>query len=116
MNALTIIRGDDTTLTVTFTYDDGSAVDITNAKVFFTVKKKVTDSDDDALIAKMVDEHTDADGGITEIELTHTDTSVKVGRYYFDLQVVTTAGKVLSISFGEFVVQADITQRTEESA
>lgn len=112
MNKLYIIRGDSTTIETTFTNDDGSVIDLTGATVYFTVKKKQGDVDDDALIKKDVTTHVDAANGVTAIELTASDTDIEVGEHVWDLQIKYVNGNVQSTSAGIVEVSQDITQRT----
>lgn len=67
----------------------GSAYDLTDKTVFFTVKK-TTDTDDgdgNALITKDITSHTSASGGITALSLTAAQTNIVAGDYRWDLRI-----------------------------
>ena len=104
-------RGDDKFYILTFTDDNGEAVDITDWIIYFTVKEDLDDSDDDALLKKDVSVHFDAENGKTKLHLTNTDTDL-VGNYYYDIQVKKSDGTIITIMEGMITFKQDITQRT----
>lgn len=116
---LSIIRGDDKTVTVTFTDSNGSVINITGYTVFFTVKRKenLNDSDDtNALISKTVISHSSPTQGQTQIVFDSEDTSsIDPGIYYYDLQVKKPSGDIESSSSDEFEIIADVTRRVTVS-
>jgi hypothetical protein len=110
---LKVIRGDDTTITLTFTNSAGAAINLTGATVYFTVKDDPQYGDDKALISKDVTVHTNAAGGITSVVLSHTDTDIQPGIYFWDVQIKAAGtGNISSASCGDFEVVQDITRRT----
>lgn len=112
MFTISIIKGDTSNITVTFTDENSTAIDLTGSTVFFTVKKALSDSDDNALIKKDITSHTDAVNGITEIILTPTDTSINSGSYKADLQIKNATGDIMSTEVGTVTVTQDVTIRT----
>lgn len=112
MENLTIIRGDDINITLAFTDTDGDPVDLTGSTLFFTVKEKLSDVDDDAVIEKDVTSHTNPTGGVTVLALTSTDTDINAGSYYWDIQIKNEAGKIASSQKGLLKVLQDVTLRT----
>jgi len=112
---LEIIRGDDVSMIINFTDEDGAVVDITQAIVFFTVKRKLSDTDDKAVIAVEQTSHITPLTGKTEIELTNQQTDIRPGTYFYDLQLKRTDEKISSIVYGKFQVIQDVTERTEVS-
>lgn len=96
----------------------GAPVPLAGYLVFFTVKANLTDTDDNALIAKsftIVDD-VDASNGIFFVSLTESDTNIAIGEYYFDfkLQQDQSGGAVLTrrtLGTGKFIVNTTITQR-----
>lgn len=108
---ITIIKRDDVDLDVVFRDKDDNLIDLTGCTVFFTVKKKTTDVDLDAIIAKDVTDHTSPTLGETRIPLTKEETNVKVGNYFFDLQIKNASGKILSTEVGICKVTQDVTVR-----
>lgn len=107
---LIIVRGDDKIYRLQF-QADGEAVDLTGAKVMFTAKTKVSDSDENAVLRINQTEHTDAPGGRTEIALTNTDTKIPAGEYFYDIQIVTAENKVHTILRGKLSIVYEITER-----
>lgn len=107
---LEIIRGDDVTISATITDKDGNAVDLTGAKAYLTVKNERSDSDDDALIQKTTEVHSEATDGETGFDLTDEDTDIAEGKYYYDLQIKDSDGKIRSVGYGTIKVIQDITK------
>ena len=111
MAELSAYRGDDKTWNLNFTDANGDPIDITGSTVFFTVKVNKTDKDSDAIISKDQSSHVDAVNGQTTISLTNSDTDIKVGNYYYDIQLVDSLGIVTTIVVGAFKVKQDVTTR-----
>lgn len=109
--SMTVVRRDDASFELTFTDVDGNAIDLTNGTVFFTVKKKLTDPDEEAYITQEITLFDDPDSGIALLELSNTDTNIAPGKYYFDVQLLTGDDKVTSSNAGSFIVSQDVTQR-----
>jgi hypothetical protein len=86
---MTIIRGTDNSIKITFT-ENSSPVDITGYEVLFTLKKQCDIDKDDtyALISKDITDHTDPTAGETTLVLTNEDTDIEAGNYYYDLRLV----------------------------
>lgn len=108
---ISVIRGDDVTLTMTFRDSDGNAIDITGGTVFFTVKKRLSQTDAQAAIQKEVTSHSDPTNGQTRVALSKTDTDITPGVYKYDFQLRTAGGSIQSSSAGRFTVKRDVTQR-----
>jgi len=108
---MNIIKRDDEFFELTFKTIDGDPVDLTDGTVYFTVKKRKTDADEDALISKEITEFYDATGGIAVLELTNEETDIGTGLYYFDIQFVDSRDKVMSMPSSVFTVSQDITVR-----
>lgn len=111
MSRLSVFRGDDKTYSFTFKSSDGSAIDITDWTIFFTVKEHETDSDDDAKIAKEVTSHTSPTDGLSSLSITDSDTDLTPKKYYYDFQVKKDDGIIRTLVKGEFRVLTDITRR-----
>jgi len=111
MTELSVYRGDDKTWNLNFTDANDDPIDLTGATVFFTVKVNKTDKDSDAIISKDQASHVDAVNGQTTIVLTNSDTDVKIGNYYYDIQLVDTSGIVTTIVVGAFRVNQDVSTR-----
>jgi len=83
---LDIYEGEDKVWTVTITDSAGDPIDITGYTFLFTVKRKLNDSDGNALIRKEITSHSDPTNGITEITLVSADTNDKSGNFFYDYQ------------------------------
>ena len=111
INKIIIIRGDDCVLNFVFS-QNGTILNITGYKIYFTAKRKVSDSDDNAVIKKDWTSHTDPTHGVTQTKLSKTETSITPGIYVWDLQIKSLSGDILSTLFGSLEVVIDITNRT----
>lgn len=109
---LSIFKGDDKTWTITFKDVDGDAIDLTGKTLFFTIKTIKTDPDTSALIRKDINSHTNPTGGITALTLSHDETDLTAGIYYFDFQLVDSSSNVTTLFTGTFTVTQDVTRRT----
>ena len=74
---------------ITFT-KNGAGIDITNYKIYFTLKEKNEDTDENAKINKIVTIHTDATNGISLIEFSAEDTADLLGNYYYSVDFKNT--------------------------
>ena len=110
-----IIKRDDSDFELTFTDVDGEIIDLTDGVVFFTVKKNVTDADDDAILQKEIDYFEHPATGVCTFSLTPTDTDILPGDYYFDIQLKNKSNRISSSAVGKFIVKQDITVRTDFS-
>lgn len=106
-----IIRGDDCDFELTFKDVDGNLIDLTDATIFFTVKRNKDDSDDDALISTELTNIDDPELGIAILSLSDTETDLNARAYHFDIQLKDSAGKISSTYAGRFIVTGDITLR-----
>jgi len=66
-------------------------VDITGWTLYFTIKTDPCQVDADAIVQKVVTVHTNAASGLTEVELTHDDTTIAPRMYYADFKFVDDA-------------------------
>lgn len=108
-----IIRGDDVALNLHFKDSDGVDINITGYKVYFTVKRRLNDSDTAALVKVDVTTHTTPVTGRTVIPLVNTTTDdLAEGTYYYDLQLKDPDGLISSTKRGVFNVIEDVTKRT----
>ena len=109
-----IIRGDDHTINLEITKTVNgvtSAYDLTGAKVWFTIRKNYNDPDDtNYLIQKSTTTHDNASGGLTHLDLSHIDTNVAIGQYYYDVQIKTAEGKIFTVIKGNMKIVYDVTK------
>lgn len=92
--AYKIFRGDDRKVMLTF------PTDITGWTVWLGVYRCA--ADDDALILKSTETHTDATNGETTIDLTRTDTDITPGSYVGEIQIKDANDKIRT--YGQFTV------------
>ena len=107
---LKIYRGDTKTFSLTFQNSEGNAKDITGATIYFTAKKDVQDSDDDAVIQVTQTTHSDPTNGKSSIALSTDDTDIDPGRYNYDFQLVESDGSVTTLVVDRLVILADISR------
>jgi len=107
-------RGDTLSFDITIKDQNGNPVDITGAKLFFTMKEQPTQSDSEAVVQEVVYDHIDPTEGHTKIIVPSSSTSILVpGKtYYYDFQLVDSNGNVKTLYAGKVRVLQDITQRT----
>lgn len=111
---------DNRTLEVSILTDKNAPVDLASAKVYFTVKARISDPDSAALITKRnaaaggSDTQitiTDAPQGLLEIYLEPADTAdVKAGTYVYDVQVVLANGKTYTAVRDKLILKDDVTK------
>ena len=70
---------------------DGIAIDITDFKIYFTLKTNKEDADSAAKINKTITIHTDPANGKVLIEFSASDTSDLLGNYYFSIEYKDTS-------------------------
>lgn len=118
MDKIEIVRGDSAAFDVTFRDAEENLIDLTGGTVFFTVKRRVTDDDDSAVLTVdlVVDDLDDIEpeSGTIEIALQPEETSELSGVYSYDVQLKDSDGNIASSGNGRFVVSKDITIRTSE--
>jgi hypothetical protein len=86
---ISIIKGTDNSITITFK-ENNVAIDITGYTILFTVKKQcdINKDDDFALIEKTITTHSDPTHGESTLILSSTDTDIDEGNYYWDLRLI----------------------------
>lgn len=118
MNKIQINQGNDETIQLTFTDQNGSAIDLTGCTVFFTAKaqKKLGSdpADSEAVIKKTLTNIPNPTQGIVNLVLTNADTNIPTGSYFYDIKIgyPTTPATFSSTGVGELDVLAVITKRT----
>ena len=86
VNELEVYENADKSWIVTITDAEGVAINITGYSFLFCVKEDINDSDDNAIIKKVITSHEDPTHGITRITINSDDTIGKSGVYVYDLQ------------------------------
>lgn len=111
-NDITIYIGDDKDLNLSVKDSDGNAVDITNYDIFFTVKKDIGDSDNDAVIKVDQTVSSGSDGTVTITIPKSQTTDLTPMTYVYDIQWKDTSDKIKTLLVGDFNVEQQVTQRT----
>lgn len=107
-----VIRGDTRTINLTFLQSDGTTpINLTGGTAYFTVQSSSNPSNDsNVLVQKTATSFTDATNGKHTFTLTHADTNITPGTYWYDAQFVDSLGNYVSSYRGKFEVQSDITR------
>ena len=107
---LCLIRGDTKTYDFTFYLDTAQTtpLNLTGAKVWFTIKRDYQAKDADALVDKQLT-ITNAALGKATVKLSQTDTALSLGTYYYDVQYVSLGDlEVKTVIKGKIQVQYDV--------
>lgn len=108
---ITINRATDNSIKLHFTVTDaGTGVktdrDITGCTVFFTVKKRLSDLDADAVLNKTISSHSDPTHGITYVPISHSDSLLDAHGYKYDLKLIDSSANRISSGVGTFDIEA----------
>lgn len=101
-------RGNTVKIPLNFKFND-TPLDITGSKVYFTMKKNLNDSYEEAAIKKVVESHTNPTQGETEILLLPIDTKVPEGQYRWDITIEFDENNVVTIKDGNVNVKVGAT-------
>ena len=114
-----IVRGTSALIPVIFRKTDGSRFDLTNYKMYITVKPKKVDNDYDdrqALIAKEI-EIRDVEHGEFDIEFAAQETWIDEGTYYMDVMMKNTETDSISrVLYFELIIVGTPTNRLSQNA
>ena len=105
------IRGDTRVINITCVQSDGvTPINLTGAKVYFTVNASNSPTDDTgAAFQKVTTTHTAPTLGQTSITIANADTqTLAPGNYYYDVQLKDAAGNITSLKQDVFTINADI--------
>jgi hypothetical protein len=111
---LEMTRGDTTTLDVLVVDDEGAVVDISGTDIRFTAKRDTSDTDAEAIFAKVSGDGISlVNGGTTGqctvvIEPEDTEDLVKQTRLAWDIQFTDVAGAVKTAARGTLNVLMDV--------
>ncbi len=105
MTDLSMIRGDDATLDVAVTVEDGALA------VTFTAKRAYRDADVDAILRKDLDAGVsfDEDGVHVDVEPADTRDLVTPLTLVWDLEVVDAIGLTATVASGYLAIAPDVT-------
>jgi len=109
-----LYRGDSREYTLSFVDKNGTAIDITGWKVYFTLKRSIGQNDGSATLKKDIVNHESSIKGKTKIVLTSSDTDdLKPDNYVYDIQVKKPNGDVITVVMGSITIEADVTRRAD---
>ena len=111
LNNFTVYRGDDFNVTLNFTDTASEIIPITGWTIFFTLKKKIDDSDSDAIISKTITALTDPTHGVANVTVLASELTTLVGPYYYDFQFENASGGIYTITSGIVIFMKDVTRR-----
>jgi len=105
-----ITRGDDQEIRFTVTDENDVVVDVSGATVAkFTVKRDPESAEEfQKTIGSGID-MTSAGSGLIDVTIDAADTASLAGRYEYDLEILTAASKINTLTQGIFFVKRDIT-------
>jgi len=110
-NSIVTYRGDDFSTQLVFRDADGGIINITGWKIFFTVKKNITDPDTMAVISVTIDP-TDPLNGVALVVVSHTVTDTLTGLYYYDFKFKKVDNTIQTIVSGGITFEKNVTRRT----
>jgi hypothetical protein len=106
-----IFRGDSVPFNFTFTQPDGTALDITDMTLTFTMKEY--SDDPEAVLQKSVvfPDSQESRDGIGSMKILPSETAdLEPGiKYYYDFQLETVDGDIFTLGTGRIMVNQDIT-------
>ena len=119
-NRITMFIRDNRKLEVTITYPNGDPVDLTDSKIWFTVKAKTSDPDS---AAKIMKRNTKAGGGDTEIKIINAagglaevyivpadSDGLNPGTYIYDVQVTLANDETYTVVRDRITFKEDVTR------
>lgn len=110
-----MFRGDGRDYQIAITDENDAVVNISGAKIWFTLKADYDDTDADAEFQLTTDVAaeiliTDAAGGLAEIYIKHSHTKDLIGRtYYFDIQIKEIGKEARTVLRGSMLIKPDVT-------
>lgn len=106
------IRGDTRQVNLTFLESDGSTpINLAGGTAYFTVNSSSDPASDSTIsFQKTATSFTSASTGQHTFTLTHANTNITPGTYWYDAQFVDTLGNYLSSYRGKLIVQSDVTR------
>lgn len=105
------VRGDSWTFEITIQDQNNQAVDISGNEYWLTLKSNIDQTDNDA--ALQIGPIVGGAGGVVIISATPLETEITPQTYNYDLQEVTSAGKVNTLLLGKVKVVKDVTRTAD---
>ncbi|HAT48864.1 MAG: hypothetical protein HQL07_03900 [Nitrospirae bacterium] len=116
-NLSAFYRGDTKVWGLSFKDSVGAPIDVTGHELWFTMKREITDLDEDAVLQKKIifSSGAESENGIGTLTLDSTETgAIDPGNYFFDLQKVIPGSPpiVATLISGKISVLPDVTRST----
>jgi len=108
VNEISIFRADTESINCTVTDEAGNPFDLTGYTMTLTVKKNHGDPDSSAII-QGTGTSLNPTAGVGIIELTHIQTDVPPGKYYYDVQINDGTSVVKTVVASIFEVKKSYT-------
>lgn len=110
-----VIRGDTLQIDCIFKQSDGTtAINLDGGTAYFTVNSDDDPSSDTSAViqktATSATPFTSASTGEHTFTLTHSDTDITPGEYWYDSQFIDAVGNYVSCPRGKFIIQSDTTR------
>ena len=106
MTNLKVTQGDEKPYNLTFSSGEG-ALDITGATVTMSIKRSLSDETPIKTINAV---HTDAENGLSTITLSESDTSIPLGKYYYDMQISGGGVRKKTFAKGQIEITWQVTE------
>lgn len=103
-------RGDTLGDKFTITSDGSTPVDITNYTARLTVNAVKDPSDSDTPLFEITGTIDDAPGGVFVFEPSEAQADQEPGKYYYDVELTTPAGKIVTVAKGTYQFKQDISK------
>lgn len=115
---LKIAQSDDQYYNLSFLDGNGTAIDISDWVVKFLVKRDLDDTDEEAVIQKLVGsgqsiDHSDPTNGATIIHIDDSDTDLETGNYYYYF-ILDRSGDLTTFLSGILTVRAGSVSTSED--
>ena len=103
-------RGDTAPDRITVRDADGVAINITDYTFLLTVNSNKAPSSTSGQVLQMTGEIINAAAGTVEFSCTVQQANILPGKYYYDVQMTDSDGRVLTIIYGAYIIRQDITK------
>lgn len=119
----TLVRGDTYSVAVSIKDASGSPVDVSGRSIYMTLKRHLTDTDEQGVQTSGVLSGADAVNGIARLMFTPQQTdALENTQYWYDIQLVSPASiiggsvdRVHTLQRGRLPVELDVTRTTNVS-
>lgn len=107
---VTISQITDVPLVVRLTDSDGNAITVTSYDFFFTIKKKESDPDANAVYKSAITDWIKSTNSAS-LDLTREILDLSAAVYFYDIQYINTSDNKIPVVKGDITVDTSITRR-----